>query len=191
MNRGGFSVVGRETSICRTRKANMTKIRGVKMNRVEAKEHISELMAKCVRGGFIHKGGRKEYVEWGVIERRLWAIVDCIMAIDILNESQTDHKHVRKTEAKMAERGVYGKYVLSKADGSEVDPQACYFVLRLDTDPAARAAARVYAEQCGNSALAGGLHACINAIERGPCTCRSIDECDHMRWDDPIWRHGG
>lgn len=40
--------------------------------------------------------------------------------------------------------GLYGKYRISKADGSPVDPKADYFVLRLDTDPVARRAAREY-----------------------------------------------
>lgn len=40
--------------------------------------------------------------------------------------------------------GLYGKYRISKADGSPVDPNADYFVLRLDTDPVARRAAREY-----------------------------------------------
>lgn len=38
------------------------------------------------------------------------------------------------------------KYVVEKADGSDVDPEAVYFVLRLDEDPNARAAMRAYAE---------------------------------------------
>ena len=40
--------------------------------------------------------------------------------------------------------GLYGKYKIQKADGSPVDPEADYFVLRLDTDPAARRAALEY-----------------------------------------------
>ena len=40
--------------------------------------------------------------------------------------------------------GLYGKYIIRKADGSRVDPKADYFVLRLDTDPAARRAALEY-----------------------------------------------
>jgi hypothetical protein len=42
-------------------------------------------------------------------------------------------------------RGFYKKYIISKADGSPVDPKAVYMVLRLDTDKAARAAAIEYA----------------------------------------------
>ena len=37
------------------------------------------------------------------------------------------------------------KYVVEKADGTPVDPEAQSFVLRLDTDPNARVAARAYA----------------------------------------------
>jgi hypothetical protein len=40
---------------------------------------------------------------------------------------------------------LFNKYVVSKADGSPVDPSARYFVLRYDTDPHAWAALRAYA----------------------------------------------
>jgi hypothetical protein len=40
---------------------------------------------------------------------------------------------------------LYEKYRITKADGSPCDEKAQYFVLRLDTDPAARAAATTYA----------------------------------------------
>lgn len=45
------------------------------------------------------------------------------------------------------ESSLYRKYVVSKANGQPVDPDADYFVLRLDTDPAARAAAYCYARE--------------------------------------------
>lgn len=46
------------------------------------------------------------------------------------------------------ENGLYRKYVVSvsKANGEQVDPDAEYLVLRLDTDEAARKAALVYAD---------------------------------------------
>ena len=58
-------------------------------------------------------------------------------------------------------KGLYGKYIITKADGSPVDPNADYFVLRLDTDPAARHAARTYARNMydRNHALADELDA--------------------------------
>lgn len=45
----------------------------------------------------------------------------------------------------MEPKGLYNKYVVKKVEG-ETDPEAVYFALRLDTDPAARVAAMVYAE---------------------------------------------
>ena len=56
-------------------------------------------------------------------------------------------------------RGIYGKYRVTKADGAPVDPKAQYFVLRLDTDSAARAAARMYAQTIrrNNPTLASDL----------------------------------
>lgn len=40
---------------------------------------------------------------------------------------------------------LYKKYVVTKADGTPVDPEAQYLVLRLDTDGCARVAAIFYA----------------------------------------------
>lgn len=55
--------------------------------------------------------------------------------------------------------GLTGKYIIRKADGSEVDPDAAYFVLRLDTDPLARSAALHYAKlvESTNPELASDL----------------------------------
>lgn len=41
-------------------------------------------------------------------------------------------------------KGLYGKYKIEKADGTPINPQAQYFILRLDTDPYARRAVRTY-----------------------------------------------
>jgi len=49
-------------------------------------------------------------------------------------------------------RGWYGKYIIEKADGSQIDVGAEYFVLRIDKDPAARIAARAYAEAVKDTA---------------------------------------
>ena len=46
---------------------------------------------------------------------------------------------------------LFDKYVVTKTDGSRVDPDAQYFVLRLDTDPAARYAVMQYAAYVGAS----------------------------------------
>lgn len=40
---------------------------------------------------------------------------------------------------------LYDKYIIAKRDDSPIDPKAQYFVLRLDSDGCARAAAYVYA----------------------------------------------
>lgn len=57
--------------------------------------------------------------------------------------------------------GIYGKYIVSKADATPVDPDAFYFVLRLDTDAAARNAIVHYADEImeSNPALAKELMA--------------------------------
>lgn len=55
--------------------------------------------------------------------------------------------------------GLYGKYIIAKADGSELDPKAKYFVLRYDKDEHAKIALKAYAEsiQPHNAALADAL----------------------------------
>lgn len=84
----------------------------------------------------------------------------------------------------MSERGIYGKYVISKADGSEIDPEACYFVLRLDTDGAARKAMGQYARSCRkeNPLLAERIRDCVSELENG--------RGGYAIFSD-IWRHGG
>ena len=42
---------------------------------------------------------------------------------------------------------LYNKYHITKNNGKPTDTDAQYFVLRLDTDPAAREALRTYAAQ--------------------------------------------
>ncbi len=46
------------------------------------------------------------------------------------------------------ELGLYGKYIVARADGSMDNPNAQYFVLRIDTDPYARPALVAYADAC-------------------------------------------
>lgn len=41
--------------------------------------------------------------------------------------------------------GLYRKYKIEKSDGTPTDPQAQYFVLRIDSDMAAREALKAYA----------------------------------------------
>jgi len=48
----------------------------------------------------------------------------------------------------MSEKGLFDKYRVTKKEG-ETDPSAVYFVLRLDTDQAARSAAMYYASSIG------------------------------------------
>ena len=42
--------------------------------------------------------------------------------------------------------GLYDKYKIEKTDGSQIDPYADYFILRLDADKHAQAAAITYAK---------------------------------------------
>ena len=55
--------------------------------------------------------------------------------------------------------GLYDKYTVTKKRG-ETDPEAIYFVLRIDKDPKARIAAAVYAVLCEgyDNHLASDLH---------------------------------
>lgn len=87
-------------------------------------------------------------------------------------------------------RGVFGKYILSKASGEQLDPEACYFILRLDTDEAAQLAAMEYARHCKNRELARDVAACVTEL-RAPCSCRSAaDYClRHPRFS-AVWHAG-
>lgn len=46
----------------------------------------------------------------------------------------------------MKEKGLYGKYIVTKTDGEPTEPQAQYFVLRIDTDLHAQKALVTYAK---------------------------------------------
>lgn len=75
--------------------------------------------------------------------------------------------------------GLYGKYIISKADGSPVDQGADYFVLRLDKDPIARRAALEYSYyQAGNGniALAKDLQARMAKYDP------KLEDCISMRF---------
>ena len=62
--------------------------------------------------------------------------------------------------------GLFNKYKIEKADGSPVDPNAIYFVLRLDTDVAAREAAIFYATLIQNEQLNDDLINLFNKLEK-------------------------
>jgi hypothetical protein len=70
-------------------------------------------------------------------------------------------------------QGLFNKYVVTKADGSPVDLEAEYFVLRLDTDGAAREALACYAEHIygTNPALADELWQKLEGYEIRCPTC--------------------
>lgn len=89
-------------------------------------------------------------------------------------------------------RGLYMKYIVEKSDGSTCDPEACYFVLRLDTQPEARAAMRVYADGIREELpqLADDIEDCCDELEqRVDCNCREAN-CPHAPLGSRVWRHG-
>ena len=100
-------------------------------------------------------------------------------------------------------QGVFQKYVISKADGNAVDPNACYFVLRLDDGEeveAARSAMRNFSDICLNRKLANDIDACLDWLDDPPaCTCGGGRDRDvtcpfHDGGEftgHPVWRHGG
>lgn len=85
--------------------------------------------------------------------------------------------------------GIHGKYIIKKADGSRIDPEACYFILRLDTDEAAQAAARAYAEATENEELSDDLLNCLDELQKPPCGCREA-WCEHESTHSAVWRYG-
>ena len=62
-------------------------------------------------------------------------------------------------------KGLFGKFNITKASGGPCDPEAYYFVLRLDDDPAARRAARTYAEYTCDEVLAKDLLVTVRGYE--------------------------
>lgn len=79
------------------------------------------------------------------------------MLVDLLARSELP---IEKDYKKV---GLHDKYIIKKADESEMDPNAWYFVLRVDTDPHAKNAALEYARSiiAENKKLALDL---INAV---------------------------
>jgi len=72
----------------------------------------------------------------------------------------------------MDKKGIYGKYIIKKADGSRINSESCYFVLKLNNDQAARDAMRIYADECGDQILKAQIHDCCDWFDNPPaCTC--------------------
>jgi len=72
-----------------------------------------------------------------------WDLADAIHNGDVITDDANARLYVNI-------RGLYGKYIVKKASGP-TDPDANYFVLRLDTDEAAREAALTYARAVQNT----------------------------------------
>lgn len=66
-------------------------------------------------------------------------------------------------------KGLYQKYIIQKADGTPIDEEAEYFVLRLDKDPVARVAVMKYAEEIkkDNPQLWRDIFVRVNSYEGG------------------------
>jgi hypothetical protein len=76
------------------------------------------------------------------------------------------------------EQGFYNKYVVTKANGNPIDPEAEYFVLRIDNDPAAKLALAVYAANTPNKTLSKDLMDKIgNQAELTAITTQLADKC--------------
>lgn len=63
-------------------------------------------------------------------------------------------------------KGLYQKYAIQKANGDPVDPNGSYFVLRYDTDPAARAAMWQYVDHLELGPLKSDLTVALAELER-------------------------
>ena len=87
----------------------------------------------------------------GSVDHRYWAF----RSVELLPALIAETERLRSAP----KSGLYGKYIIQKADGSTVDPKADYFILRLDTDPYARIAALEYAIQTDDQNLGKQLEA--------------------------------
>jgi hypothetical protein len=108
-----------------------------------------------------------------------------------LDRVRTEAKRQLQAEGKIGpdakpREGLYGKYRVEKADGSPVDPNADYFILRLDADPVAWSAAREYARMTPNRKLSNDLLARVAKYDpcdgiREPDEPRSPQESDDLK----------
>lgn len=76
-------------------------------------------------------------------------------------------------------RGLYGKYIITKSDGTPVNDRC--FVLKPDKDPAAVKALRAYAATTDDEQLRNDLYAWVGVPE-------SCDTCENNSWDMPQCR---
>jgi hypothetical protein len=79
--------------------------------------------------------------------------------------------------------GLFKKYIVKKADGSDVDPDAQYFVLRVDTDDDARFALATYARWQPDEDLRTDLLAWVEAYEELARLNRDVDRCEAAEED--------
>jgi hypothetical protein len=72
-------------------------------------------------------------------------------------------------------KGLYNKYIIFKSDDSPIDPEAQYFVLRIDKDQAARVAVLAYADQIEdkNPVFASDIRKMVTSFEN---TCWDCDQ---------------
>lgn len=71
-----------------------------------------------------------------------------------------------KAQAKPDEDiGLYNKYRIAKSNGDPIDPEARYFLLRYDKDPAALKALETYAKETTNANLAADLYSVITKFK--------------------------
>ena len=77
----------------------------------------------------------------------------------------------------MEAKGLYGKYIVNKASGEPIEPEARYFVLRIDTDIHARTALRAYATSIFNKnpELARGLRGLLMDTLRTEAGQKELD----------------
>lgn len=95
---------------------------------------------------------------------------------------------------------LFGKYNVTKSDGTPTDPKAQYFVLRIDTDPAAMMALGFYAAVQPDHTFRDELHQWMNQIEarkpqriplgtRVKCTAQARHECEVDEGFSGFWLH--
>ena len=77
-------------------------------------------------------------------------------------------------------QGLYGKYNITKADGTPIDTEAQYFILRIDTDAHARRALRAYANSLdrygGDVELQGDIWRWLTDTSNTPAGITEVNE---------------
>lgn len=83
------------------------------------------------------------------------------------------------------QKGLYGKYIITKVDGTTVSDRC--FILKPDKDPAAVKALQAYAAATDNEYLRNDLYKWVGKPVQKPLTLKEVDALIKHTHDVPVW----